>query len=120
MIVNILLLLIALLHLYILYMEMFAWTTLGRRTFGRQGGENFYTETKVMAANQGLYNGILAAGLLWALLIEDPSWSNNVALFFLSAIAVAGLYGGFTAGKKIILFQTVPALITILLIILKI
>ncbi len=109
--------LIALLHIYILYMEMFAWTTLGRRTFGGYS-KDFFHKTKSMAANQGLYNGFLAAGLIWSLLIADVNWSNNVALFFLACVAIAGVFGAFSADKKIVLFQTLPAVIGIVLVLL--
>ena len=67
-----------------------------------------------MAANQGLYNGFLAAGLFWSLFISDANWSKNVALFFLSCIAIAGIYGAYSASKKILFIQTLPALIAIL------
>lgn len=99
---------IALLHIYILYMEMFAWTTLGRKAFSEYP-KDFFQKTKSMAANQGLYNGFLAAGLIWSLLIDDVTWSVNVALFFLSCVAIAGIYGAISADRKIILFQTLPA-----------
>ena len=105
---------IAFLHIYILYFEMFAWETIGKRTFGKRR-EGFYTETKMLAGNQGLYNGFLAAGLIWSFFITDPIWSKNVALFFLICVAVAGIYGALTASKKILFVQTVPALITIAL-----
>ena len=71
-----------------------------------------------MAANQGLYNGFLAAGLIWSLCIDNLEWQTNVALFFLSCVAIAGVYGTFTVSKKILFVQTIPAIITILLIIL--
>ena len=114
MVVKILIGLVGVLHLYILYMEMFAWTTLGRKSFGRRR-EGFYEETQVLAANQGLYNGFLAAGLIWSLFIQDPLWSRNVATFFLTCVAVAGIYGAWTAGRKILFIQGLPALITLAL-----
>lgn len=68
-----------------------------------------------MAANQGLYNGFLAAGLVWALVfIKDVTWKRNVALFFLSCVAVAGLYGAMTVSQSILFVQTVPAVLAIL------
>lgn len=76
-----------------------------------------FEPTKVLAANQGLYNGFLAAGLIWALLIQDAVWSKNVALFFISCVAVAGVYGGITASTSIFLKQGVPALAVLLIII---
>jgi putative membrane protein len=96
-------------------MEMFAWETLGKKTFKGAMPNEMFKPTKVLAANQGLYNGFLAAGLVWSLLISDVAWSNNVALFFLSCVAIAGLYGGATASKKIIYVQALPAIIAIIL-----
>jgi putative membrane protein len=110
---NILIALIALEHLYILWLEMFAWETAGRRVFkGALKGELF-TPTKTLAANQGLYNGFLSAGLIWSLLISDAVWSRHVALFFLCCVAVAGIYGGWSASRRIFFVQAVPALVAI-------
>lgn len=111
----ILICIIALLHLYFLYLEMFAWTTRGPKVF-RQIPKELFEPTKVLAANQGLYNGFLTAGLIWSLLINDAAWQEHVATFFLSCVAVAGIYGALTASKKIFFIQALPALITILLI----
>jgi putative membrane protein len=99
-------------HLFIVWLEMFAWTTRGPRIF-RSLPAQLFEPTKVLAANQGLYNGFLAAGLGWALLIADPAWARNVASFFLGCVAVAGLYGAATAGPRILLVQTVPALLAL-------
>ncbi len=107
--------LIALIHCYILWFEMFAWETRGRKVF-RNFPKELFGQTKTLAANQGLYNGFLAAGLIWTFFISNTEWSNNIALFFLACIAIAGIYGAATADKKIIFVQTVPAVITILLI----
>lgn len=104
---------VALEHLYILYMEMFAWETKGRKVFKGALPDDLFGPTKVMAANQGLYNGFLAAGLIWSLLIGDPVWSKNVGLFFLACVAVAGTYGALTASRKIFFVQAVPALVGI-------
>jgi putative membrane protein len=104
--------LVAAIHLYILWLEMFAWTTRGPKTF-RSLRPELFEPTKVLAANQGLYNGFLAAGLVWALLIADPAWHRNVATFFLGCVAMAGLYGAATAGRRILLVQTVPALLAL-------
>lgn len=106
---------IALLHLYFLWLEMFAWTTRAKKVF-RQFPEELFEPTKVLAANQGLYNGFLAAGLIWTFFIVNPLWKVNVALFFLACVAVAGVYGAITASRKIFFIQALPALITILLI----
>ena len=104
--------LVAAIHVYILWLEMFAWTTRGPKTF-RSLRADLFVPTKVLAANQGLYNGFLAAGLVWSLLILDPAWHRNVAVFFLGCVAVAGIYGAITAGPRILLVQTVPALLAL-------
>lgn len=110
--------LVALIHLYILWFEMFAWTTTGRRIF-RGFPADLFEKTKVFAANQGLYNGFLAAGLIWSFFIEDAQWSSNVALFFLICVSIAGIYGSLTASKRIFPVQALPALIGALLILLQ-
>ncbi len=104
---------IAFIHLYILWLEMFAWTTRARKVFKTIPPEQF-EKTKVMAANQGLYNGFLAAGLIWSLLISDAMWSKNVALFFAGCVLVAGIYGAVTVSKRIFYVQSVPAIVAIL------
>lgn len=113
LIISTLVAVIALEHLYIMYMEMFAWENLGKKTFKGALPDEMFKPTKVLAANQGLYNGFLAAGLLWCLIISDPQWQANVALFFLSCISIAGIYGAFTASRKIFFVQALPALFTI-------
>lgn len=110
--------LVAFLHLYFLYFEMFAWTTKGRKVF-RNFPAELFEPTKSMAANQGLYNGFLAAGLIWTYFISDINWSDNIALFFLGCVAVAGIYGALTVTKKIFFIQALPALIGIALILFK-
>ncbi|MFC5625363.1 DUF1304 domain-containing protein [Algoriphagus winogradskyi] len=105
---------IAALHLYFLYFEMFAWETIGKKTFKSLPAELF-PKTKGLAANQGLYNGFLVAGLVWSLLIEDQKWSFYVAVFFLSCVLVAGIFGALTASKKIFWVQGLPALIALVL-----
>lgn len=116
--INILIGIVALEHLYFLWMEMFAWTTVGKKTF-KQFPPDLFEPTKALAANQGLYNGFLAAGLIWSFLIQDASWSQNVALFFLACVSVAGIYGAITASKKIFVIQALPALITFALILIR-
>ncbi len=106
---------IALLHFYILWFEMFAWETRGPKIF-RGFPKDLFKPTKNLAANQGLYNGFLAAGLIWSLLIQDIEWKENVALFFLGCIAIAGIYGYFSASKRILFVQTLPALIGMILV----
>ena len=105
---------VAILHVYFLWLEMFAWTTKAKKVF-RNFPEHLFEPTKTLAANQGLYNGFLAAGLIWSLFIQDPMWQVYVALFFLGCVAVAGLYGAATASKKIFFVQGLPALIGIIL-----
>lgn len=104
---------IAVLHIYILWLEMFAWTTRARKVF-KTIPEDQFEKTKVMAANQGLYNGFLAAGLIWSLFITNTEWSKNVAIFFLSCVLVAGIYGAMTASKRIFMVQAVPAILALL------
>ena len=110
---EILISLVAILHIYILWLEMFAWTTRGRKTF-KSIPSDLFEKTKALAANQGLYNGFLAAGLVWSLLINDVNWSANVACFFLGCVMVAGIYGALTAQKSILFVQTVPATIALI------
>ncbi|WP_432412444.1 DUF1304 domain-containing protein [Rasiella sp. SM2506] len=105
---------IAFLHLYFLYFEMFAWTTKGPKIF-KGFPKDLFPKTKSMAANQGLYNGFLAVGLIWTFFIENLEWQHNVAVFFLSCIAIAGIYGAFSVSKKIFFIQAIPAILTILL-----
>ncbi len=101
---------VALIHVYILVLEMFLWDKpSGRRAFGLK--EDFARSTKVLAANQGLYNGFLAAGLVWSLWLGVAG--IHVALFFLSCVLVAGIYGAVTASRKILYIQAIPAAIGI-------
>jgi putative membrane protein len=109
--------LVALLHLYFLWFEMFAWTTRGPKIF-KKFPKDLFEPTKALAANQGVYNGFLSAGLLWSLLISDAEWQVNVAVFFLSCVAIAGIYGAATADKKIFFVQTLPAVLAIISIVL--
>ncbi len=104
---------VALEHLYILYIEMFAWETTGRKVFKGALPDELFSSTKGLAANQGLYNGFLAAGLLWSFFIDDVTWSFNVRVFFLCCVVVAALYGGFRSSKSIILKQGFPAILAL-------
>ena len=104
---------VAVLHLYFLWLEMFVWTTRGPKVF-KNFPRELFEPTKSMAANQGLYNGFLSAGLLWSLFIQDPNWSKYVAIFFLGCVAVAGIYGALSVSKKIFYIQGLPALLGIL------
>ncbi len=106
MLATILIALVALIHLYIVILEMVLWDKpAGRRAFGTTA--EFAAATKVLAANQGLYNGFLAAGLAWGLWLGADGFS--VKVFFLACVAVAGLFGAATASRKILFIQTVPA-----------
>jgi len=105
-------------HLYILYMEMFAWETLGKKTFKEALPAELFPPTRVLAANQGLYNGFLAAGLIWTFFIADPNWRFNISIFFLGCVIVAGIYGAATAHRKIFFTQALPALVTLLFVLL--
>lgn len=98
---------VALEHIYFLVLEMFLWTTpRTRAAFGMSAEQA--EQTRVLAANQGLYNGFLAAGLIWAL-VAQPAYATQLALFFLACVLVAGIYGGFTANKRIWVLQALPA-----------
>ncbi len=118
MVQNILISFIALEHLYILYFEMFKWETIGKRTFTNLD-ESLFNPTKGMAANQGLYNGFLSAGLIWTLFICDKVWADNIAIFFLSCVIIAGTYGAVTVTKKIFLIQAFPAIVTLIFILIS-
>ncbi len=103
------------LHVLFLILEMFLWTTpYGRKTFGLS--ESFAKETKNLAANQGLYNGFLAAGLLWGLV---STGGYDALIFFLSCIIIAGIYGAITAKKTILWIQAMPAAIAMACVILN-
>jgi len=113
---NIVVGLIALLHVYVLVLEMFLWDKpAGMRAFGHT--QQAATASKVLAANQGLYNGFLAAGLFWGLSLGAGGTSVNV--FFLCCVLVAGLYGAATSTRKILFVQAVPAAIGLVLVFLS-
>jgi putative membrane protein len=104
--------LVAVEHLYFLVLEMFLWTRpAGLKAFGqtREQAES----SRVLAANQGLYNGFLAAGLLWSLVAPAPL-ERPLRIFFLGCVIAAGLYGGATASRKILFVQALPALLALL------
>ena len=109
---QILIALVALLHVYFLVLEMFLWDTpYGRRVF-RLTPESA-AATKVLAANQGLYNGFLAAGLIWGLCLGTGG--GAVKIFFLLCVFAAGVFGGLTASRRILLVQALPALVALVL-----
>lgn len=102
---------VALIHIYVLVLEMFLWDTpRGRKAFGTT--EAFARESKTLAANQGLYNGFLAAGLIWGIWLGEAG--DPIKIFFLLCIAVAGIYGALTVGKRILVIQTLPAVIAMI------
>ena len=110
---NVVVALVALIHVYILVLEMFLWTKpAGLRAFGLTPEKA--ADSKVLAANQGLYNGFLAAGLLWGLSLGAAG--TGVKVFFLLCVLVAGLYGAATASKRILYVQALPAAIGLALV----
>lgn len=113
MIANIVVGLVALLHVYILVLEMFLWTKpAGLKAFGQS--REAANASRKLAANQGLYNGFLAAGLFWGLSLGADG--IDVQIFFLSCVLVAGLYGAATASRKILFVQAMPAVIALILV----
>ncbi len=107
-----LILIIAALHVYFCVLEMVLWTKpLGRKTFRMDA--DFAAKTATLAANQGLYNAFLAAGLIWAVAHPIPETGHQIALFFLACVAVAGAYGGYSVNRRIFFIQGLPALVTL-------
>ncbi len=106
---------VAALHIYILVLEMFLWRTpRGLRSFGMT--QEVADSSAKLAANQGLYNGFLAAGLLWGLLAYGVVGGRAILTFFLACVIVAGLYGGLTVNRRIILIQSLPAALALVLV----
>ena len=113
-IANVLVAVVAALHVYFLILEMFLWTRpLGLKTF-RNSIEKA-TESAVLAANQGLYNGFLALGLVWGLLHPNPAFAFQIKVFFLLCVIVAGAYGAVTVSRRILYVQAAPAALALLL-----
>ena len=113
-IANLLVALVAALHVYFLVLEMFLWTRpLGLKTF-RNSLEKA-KESEVLAANQGLYNGFLAAGLIWGLVQGVPAFAFQIKIFFLLCVIVAGIYGAATVSRRILWVQAAPAAIALIL-----
>jgi putative membrane protein len=113
-IANILVALVAVLHVYFLILEMFFWTRpLGLRIF-RQTAEKA-ADSAVLAANQGLYNGFLATGLVWGLMQPNPGFAFQIKAFFLGCVIVAGLYGAVTVNFRILVVQAAPAALALFL-----
>ena len=108
--------LVALVHVYILVLEMFLWETpTGLRVFGQT--KEAAAASKVLAANQGLYNGFLAAGLMWGLSLGADG--TNVKVFFLACVLIAGVYGALTANRRILFVQAIPAAVGLALVLLS-
>ncbi len=105
--------LVVALQLWFMVLEMFLWTTpKGRKTFGLTA--EFAAQSRVLAANQGLYNGFLAAGLIWGLWLDQDGFA--VRVFFLACVLVAGLFGAATASRKILFVQALPAALALTLV----
>jgi putative membrane protein len=114
LIAQILVALIALAHLWFLTLEMFLWTKpLGLRTFGQSLEKA--QDSAVLAANQGLYDGFLAAGLIFGLLYPEPRAGLHIQMFFLICVVAAGAYGGYSVSPKIFLVQAAPAVLALVL-----
>lgn len=102
--------LIALEHLFIAYVEIFAWTSKGPQMFPHLSVD-FINSTKEMAANQGIYNVFLAGGLIWSLAVRSAPWNLYLAAFFLGCVILAGIFGAFTSHKSIFFKQALPAIV---------
>ena len=112
-IANLLVALVAALHGCFLVLEMFLWTRpLGLKTFGNSLAKA--NDSAVLAANQGLYNGFLAAGLIWGLLQPNAAFAFQIKMFFLACVIVAGLYGAATVSRKILFVQAAPAVLALI------
>ncbi|SMB93295.1 DUF1304 domain-containing protein [Deinococcus hopiensis] len=112
-----LILLVALIHVYIVILEMFLWThPRGRAAFGTTAEEA--QTTRVLAANQGVYNGFLVAGLLWSLL-APAALAPPLKIFFLMCVIIAGLYGTATVSRRILFVQVIPAVLALLAVLLS-
>jgi putative membrane protein len=114
LVANVLVIIVALLHVGFLALEMFYWDhPVGRKRFGLT--PEFSKASASLAANQGLYNGFLAAGLVWGLIAGDAS----IKIFFLACVLIAGIYGGFTAKRSILYIQALPALLALIVVLLS-
>ena len=113
-IANALVALVAALHVYFLILEMFLWTKpLGLKTF--RNSQEKAQDSAVLAANQGLYNGFLAAGLLWGLVQPVPAFAFQIKVFFLLCVIIAGVYGAATVSRRILYVQAAPAALALIL-----
>lgn len=114
MLANILIALVAALHIYFLILEMFLWTKpLGLKTF--RNSLDKARDSAVLAANQGLYNGFLAIGLIWGLVHPNPAFAFQIKVFFLLCVMAAGVYGAISVSRRILFIQAAPAALALLL-----
>jgi len=114
-ILNTVIVLIALLHIWFLILEMFLWQkSIGLKLFRLD--QSFAHQSAPLAANQGLYNGFLSAGLLWSVLSHDPIQAWHLKIFFLSCVALAGIYGALSVNARIFIIQALPAILTLIFI----
>ncbi|TKW79615.1 MAG: DUF1304 domain-containing protein [Bradyrhizobium icense] len=112
-IANVLVALVAMLHVYFLILEMFLWTKpLGLKTFGNS--QERADAMAVLAANQGLYNGFLAAGLFWGLFHPQPAVAFQIKVFFLLCVIIAGAYGAYSVSRRILFVQALPAVLALI------
>jgi putative membrane protein len=115
---NIVVAVVAALHVYFLALEMFFWTRpLGLKVFGNTPEKA--ADSAVLAANQGLYNGFLAAGLIWGLVQSNPAFAFQIKLFFLACVIVAGIFGAVSVSRKILFVQAAPAVLAVVLVLLS-
>jgi putative membrane protein len=113
-IANALVALVALLHVYFLILEMFLWTKpMGLKTF--RNTQEKANDSAVLAANQGLYNGFLAVGLLWGLFHPTPAFAFQIKVFFLLCVIVAGAYGAYSVSRRILFVQAAPAAVALIM-----
>jgi putative membrane protein len=114
LIANVLVALVAILHVYFLILEMFLWTKpLGLKTF--RNTQEKANDSAVLAANQGLYNGFLAAGLFWGLFHPQPAVAFQIKVFFLLCVIIAGAYGAYSVSRRILFVQAFPAVLALIL-----
>jgi putative membrane protein len=112
-IANVLVALVAMLHVYFLILEMFLWTKpLGLKTFGNS--QERADAMAVLAANQGVYNGFLAAGLFWGLFHPQPAVAFQIKVFFLLCVIIAGAYGAYSVSRRILFVQALPAVLALI------
>ena len=112
-IANVLVALVTMLHVYFLILEMFLWTKpLGLKTFGNT--QERADAMAVLAANQGLYNGFLAAGLFWGLFHPQPAVAFQIKVFFLLCVIIAGAYGAYSVSRRILFVQALPAVLALI------